>query len=64
MRRDLLYIDSNIFVYPIIYDGAAIPEARRSREFLLEVARGRFEAYTSVLTWDEVMPMEIRTSVT
>lgn len=50
----MLYVDSNIFVYPIIYDEEAIPEARRSREFLLEVARGKVEAYTSILTWDEV----------
>lgn len=35
MRKNLLYIDSNIFVYPIIYDEVAVPEARRSRQFLL-----------------------------
>ena len=40
MRRDLLYIDSNIFTYPIVYDQTAIPEARKSRNFLLEIASG------------------------
>ena len=50
----MLYIDSNIFIYPIIYDQTAVHEARRSREFLLEVAHGKVEAYTSPLVWDEV----------
>ena len=50
----MFYVDSNIFIYPIIYDQTAIPEARKSRNFLLEIALGKIEAYTSPLTWDEV----------
>lgn len=50
----MFYVDSNVFIYPIIYDEAAVPEARKSRGFLLEIALGRIEAYTSTLTWDEV----------
>jgi len=50
----LLYVDSNIFIYPIIYDQTVIGEAESSREFLLEIAKGKIEAYTSTLTWDEV----------
>ena len=50
----MLYVDFNIFIYPIIYDQAVIKEAKKSREFLLEIARGKIEAYTSTLTWDEV----------
>ncbi|MCS7113406.1 MAG: hypothetical protein NZ955_05560 [Candidatus Bathyarchaeota archaeon] len=50
----MYYVDSNIFIHPIIYDEAAIPEARRCREFLLKIAFGDIEAYTSLATWDEV----------
>ena len=50
----MLYIDSNIFIYPIIYDETVIREAKKSREFLLGIAQGKIEAYTSTITWDEV----------
>jgi len=50
----LLYVDSNIFMYPIIYDETAIKEAKKSREFLTEIAGGKIEAYTSTLTWNEI----------
>lgn len=55
MRRDLLYVDSNVFIYPVIYDEVAVVEAKRSREFLLRIALGKVEAYTSSRTWDEVV---------
>ena len=55
MRKDLLYIDSNIFIYPIIYDETAVKEASKSKEFLLKIALGKIEAYTSSITWDEVI---------
>lgn len=60
MRRGLnnidikFYIDSNIFINPIIYDQEVVQEAKRSRNFLLEVASGRVEGYTSIITWDEI----------
>ena len=54
MRRGLHYIDSNIFIYPIIYDQIAVKEAKKSRDFLLEIASGNIEAYASLITWDEV----------
>jgi predicted nucleic acid-binding protein len=60
LRRELhyteekFYIDSNIFIYPIIYDHEFIEEAKRSENFLLEIALGGIEAYTSSITWDEV----------
>jgi predicted nucleic acid-binding protein len=50
----LLYIDSNIFVYPVIYDPDAISEARKSKDFLLTIALGKAEACTATITWDEV----------
>ncbi|MEM2930735.1 MAG: type II toxin-antitoxin system VapC family toxin [Thermoproteota archaeon] len=48
------YIDSNIFVYPIIYDPASVREAARARGFLREIALGKIEAYASPVTWDEI----------
>lgn len=51
----MLYVDSNIFLYPIIYDVGAIEEAGRAKSFLLRVARGEVEVCTSIITWDEVV---------
>jgi len=50
----LLYIDSNVFVYPVIYDPEVIGEAKKSKDFLLKIALGKVEAYTATVTWDEV----------
>jgi predicted nucleic acid-binding protein len=54
LMRDLLYFDSNIFIYPIVYDEAKVVEAKKSKDFLLQTALGKIEAYTSSITWDEV----------
>ncbi|MCS7138759.1 MAG: type II toxin-antitoxin system VapC family toxin [Crenarchaeota archaeon] len=50
----MYYIDSNIFIYPMIYDPASVEEAAHARGFLLEIALGKIEAYASPITWDEV----------
>lgn len=55
LRRGLLYIDSNIFLYPVIYDAEVVEEARRAKDLLLKIALGEVEAYTSIITWDEVV---------
>jgi len=55
LRKDLLYIDSNVFLYPVLYDSEAIVEARKSKEFLLKIAQGGVEACTATVTWDEVV---------
>jgi len=47
-------VDSNIFIYPAIYDPAAIPEAAKAKANLQEIASASIEAYTSTLTWDEL----------
>ena len=54
-RRDLLYIDSNIFLYPAIYKLETVEEARESKEFLLKISEGSVEACTATITWDEVV---------
>lgn len=55
MRSDLLYVDSNVFLYSVIYDEEAVVEAKKSKDFLLNIALAKVEAYTSSVTWDEVV---------
>jgi len=55
LRRDLLYVDSNIFLYPIIYKLEAVEEARESKNFLLKISEGLVEACTATITWDEIV---------
>lgn len=50
----MLYIDSNVFIYPVIYDETAVEEAKKSKDLLLKIALGKIEGYTSSITWDEV----------
>jgi len=54
LRKDLLYVDSNVFVYPVIYNLQVVDEAKKSKDLLLEIALGKVEAYTATVTWDEV----------
>lgn len=55
MRVGLLYVDSNVFLYPVIYDPVPVSKAARAKSFLKEIALGRVEAYTSSITWDEIV---------
>ncbi|MEM2568283.1 MAG: type II toxin-antitoxin system VapC family toxin [Candidatus Bathyarchaeia archaeon] len=55
MKKELFYIDSNVFIYPLIYDEEAIKEAGRAKEILLKIASGKIEAYTAAITWDEIL---------
>jgi predicted nucleic acid-binding protein len=50
----LLYVDSSVFIYPVIYDEAAVMEAKSCKSFLLKIAFKEVDAYTSLITWDEV----------
>jgi len=51
--KKLVYLDSNVFIYPLIYDPDAEPKA--SMRVLNDVVSGRVRGITSVLTWDEVV---------
>lgn len=55
MKTSSVYVDSNVFLYPVIYDELFVPKAKNSKNFLLKIARKEIEAYTSVLTWDEIV---------
>lgn len=50
-----MYIDSNIFIHPILHDPASVPKAAKAKAKLKQVAEGKIDGYTSTLTWDEVV---------
>ncbi|MDR0493260.1 MAG: type II toxin-antitoxin system VapC family toxin [Nitrososphaerota archaeon] len=49
------YVDSNIFLYPVLYSKEADPRVNTASEILKNIAKGELLAFTSVLTWDEVV---------
>jgi len=51
----MLYLDSNIFIYPAIYSSSSEPKVEKAKEILSNIEFGKIEAYTSTLTWDEVV---------
>lgn len=51
-RLKNVYLDSNIFIYATLYSGES---AEKSKEWLIRASDGEFEAFTSSLTWDEVV---------
>jgi len=48
-----VYIDTNIFLNPILYDINKNQEAKKSKNFLEEIITNKKIGLTSVLTWDE-----------
>ena len=50
--KGTFYIDSNVFLYPVLYSG--IKEAETAREILADIEQKNIQAYTSTLTWGEV----------
>ena len=51
----MAYIDSNIFIYPVLYSIEKELIAKKAYQILLSVEKGELPAYTSALTWDEVV---------
>ena len=51
----MAYIDSNVFLYPVLYQEAIQPKAKKAKEILLKIENGTLSAFTSTLTWDEVV---------
>jgi hypothetical protein len=49
------YIDSNVFIYPVIYRTETQQKAKKAKEILHQIENGELSAYTSTLTWDEVV---------
>ena len=48
----LIYCDSNLFIYPVIYTG---PKASAALKILRAMAKGKFKGITCSLTLDEVL---------
>ncbi len=48
-----VYIDTNVFLNPILYDIKANQEANKSKSFLEKIIANTIIGFTSVLTWDE-----------
>jgi predicted nucleic acid-binding protein len=49
------YVDSNVFLYPVLYPADTQPKSKKAKEILLNIETGQLEAATSMLTWDEVV---------
>ncbi len=49
------YIDANVFIYPILYEEEQEPKVKHAKQILLSIETGELSAYTSTLTWDEVV---------
>ena len=49
------YIDSNVFIYPVVADEKTEKKALLAKNILLKIAKGVIEASTSSLTWDEIV---------
>ena len=48
------YIDSNVFLYPIIYE-ETVEGVTDAKSYLLQIAKGELDACTASLTWDEIV---------
>lgn len=42
-------------LYSVIYDAEVIEEAKRAKDFLLKISLGEVEAYTTIITGDEII---------
>jgi predicted nucleic acid-binding protein len=49
----MIYLDSNIFLYPITDPGSK--KGIAAKNILIKLAKGELEAMTSSLTWDELV---------
>jgi predicted nucleic acid-binding protein len=49
------YVDSNVFLYSVLYSPDLEPKAKRAKEILQKIENKELIAATSTLTWDEVV---------
>lgn len=49
------YVDSNVFLYSVLYSPDLEPKAKRAKEILQKIENKELSAATSTLTWDEVV---------
>jgi uncharacterized protein len=51
----MLYVDSNVFLYSVLYSPDSEPKAKKAKEILQKIENKKLSAATSTLTWDEVV---------
>lgn len=51
----MVYLDSNVFLYAILYDESSNPKSKMAVNILKGVEDGKIMGSTSLLTWDEVV---------
>ena len=49
------YVDSNVFLYSVLYSPDLELKAKRAKEILQKIENKELSAATSTLTWDEVV---------
>ena len=49
------YVDSNVFIYPVVADARTDRKAALAKKILVKIAEGDLKASTSSLTWDELV---------
>ena len=57
--KGTFYIDSDVFLYPVLYND--FKESEKARNILSQIEGKDIQAYTSSLTWDEVSYVVERT---
>jgi uncharacterized protein len=55
------YVDSNVFIYPVLYREDEDKKTKKAKEVLLKIEKQQLHACTSTLTWDEVVWVVSRT---
>ncbi|MCL2134413.1 MAG: type II toxin-antitoxin system VapC family toxin [Candidatus Bathyarchaeota archaeon] len=53
--KEIVYVDSNVFLYPVLYSVEMDSRVKKAKEILKNIANNELSAYTSTLTWDEVV---------
>ncbi|NLL10464.1 MAG: type II toxin-antitoxin system VapC family toxin [Methanomicrobiales archaeon] len=51
----MIYLDSNVFLYAILYEENSFPQVHQSKQLLSDIIRHNIQACTSILTWDEIV---------
>lgn len=49
------YLDSNVFIYPVIAAEKTEKKAALAKSVLIKLAEGSLRGYTATLTWDELV---------
>ena len=51
----MIYLDSNVFLYAILYEENSFPQVHQSKQIINDIINHNVQACTSILTWDEIV---------